>query len=305
MENLVQIAEGQVVVSSRQVAEHFEKRHTHVLTVIKEILNSAENSAQWFFKAEYKDASGKSNPEYLMNRDGFSLLVMGFTGKKALEWKIKYIQAFNAMEEELRHGGAPYVLIMKRYKNRPVLSTADVAALLGTARESISQTLQEPLAKCKHGQDYYLVQGENLVMLKRDNPSISALASSVLLIAESGLRKVCAFLKMAMPAVFGAASAAMMQPKKEVVATETVQVRSLKVRPLVVDAPRNETFQAWKQSLECKLIALREMLPLCDRYCAEEDFKGMGSALKALAEDIYVKALEGTRIKYDLIEMPH
>ena len=47
------------------------------------------------------------------------------------------------------------------------------------------------------------------------------------------------------------------------------------------------------------------MLPLCDRYCAEEDFKGMGSALKALAEDIYVKALEGTRIKYDLIEMPH
>ena len=103
MENLVQIAEGQVVVSSRQVAEHFEKRHTHVLTVIKEILNSAENSAQWFFKAEYKDASGKSNPEYLMNRDGFSLLVMGFTGKKALEWKIKYIQAFNAMEEELRN----------------------------------------------------------------------------------------------------------------------------------------------------------------------------------------------------------
>ena len=54
MENLVQVAEGQVVVSSRQVADHFEKRHTHVLTVIKEILNSAENSAQWFFKAEYK-----------------------------------------------------------------------------------------------------------------------------------------------------------------------------------------------------------------------------------------------------------
>lgn len=46
MENLVQVAEGQVVVSSRQVAEHFKKRHTHVRTVIKEILNSAENSAQ-------------------------------------------------------------------------------------------------------------------------------------------------------------------------------------------------------------------------------------------------------------------
>ena len=103
MKSLVQVTEGQVVVSTRQVAEHFDKRHTHVLDIIKELLNSAENSAQWFFREEYKDASGKSNPEYLMNRDGFSLLVMGFTGKKALEWKIKYIQAFNAMEEELRN----------------------------------------------------------------------------------------------------------------------------------------------------------------------------------------------------------
>lgn len=40
---------------------------------------------------------------YYMNRDGFSLLVMGFTGKKAIEWKIKFINAFNEMEKALRH----------------------------------------------------------------------------------------------------------------------------------------------------------------------------------------------------------
>jgi phage regulator Rha-like protein len=56
----------------------------------------------YFKKSFYKDASGKRNPKYLMNRDGFSLLVMGFTGKNALEWKIKYIEAFNSMESIIR-----------------------------------------------------------------------------------------------------------------------------------------------------------------------------------------------------------
>jgi len=94
--------EERLVVSSRQVAEDFEKRHTHVLDSIKELC-SAENSAQsFFFETSYKDASGKSNKEYLMNRDGFSLLVMGFTGDKALKWKLKYINAFNAMEATLK-----------------------------------------------------------------------------------------------------------------------------------------------------------------------------------------------------------
>lgn len=295
MENLVQVADGQIVVSTRQFAEHFEKRHTHVLTVIKELLNSAENSAQWFFKAEYKDASGKSNPEYLMNRDGFSLLVMGFTGKKALEWKVKYIQAFNAMEEELRRGGTPYVLIMKHYKKRPVLTSADVAALLGMARESVSQALQQPLARCKHGRDYFLVQGDNLAVLKHDNPSISSLASSVLLIAESGLRKICAYLKRTMPAVFG---------DPPVVDVLPVQVSAQPLRPLVVDVPRNEKFQEWRQSIDRKITTLRELLPLCDRYTSEEDFKGVGRVLESVACDIFTQISSRARIPYNLIEMP-
>ena len=199
MDKLVKINDGQIVVESRKIAEHFDKQHKHVLNAIENI--KAENSAvtPMFCETTYTAGTGKAYKEYLMNRDGFSLLVMGFTGKKALEWKIKYIQAFNAMEEELRRGGTPYVLIMKHYKKRPVLTSVDVAALLG----SVSQALQQPLARCKHGRDYFLVQGDDLAVLKHDNPSISSLASSVLLIAESGLRKICAYLKRAMPAVFG------------------------------------------------------------------------------------------------------
>ena len=102
MNELVQVSNNQVVVSSRRIAENFEKNHKDVLEGIRGIL-AAENSATKFFLETTYDNRGKSYPEYLMNRDGFSLLVMGFTGKKALEWKIKYIQAFNAMEEELRN----------------------------------------------------------------------------------------------------------------------------------------------------------------------------------------------------------
>ena len=95
---------GQVLASSREVAEKFGKRHTHVLDSIKGFeaeLSTAEFSAL-FITNTYVASNGKKKTEYLMNRDGFSLLCMGFTGKKALEWKLKYINAFNQMEEKLK-----------------------------------------------------------------------------------------------------------------------------------------------------------------------------------------------------------
>jgi len=93
-----------VLVSSRIVAEKFDKRHTHILRDIENITssNSTQNWVQYFIQGEYKDDSGKGNKEYLLTRDGFSLLVMGFTGKRALEWKLKYIEAFNNMEGFIR-----------------------------------------------------------------------------------------------------------------------------------------------------------------------------------------------------------
>lgn len=102
MNELVKINnDGQMVVSSKDIAEHFEKEHKNVIQSVENLV--AENSAakSMFFKATF-DNRGKQYPMYLMNRDGFSLLVMGFTGKSALEWKIKYIEAFNKMEQQLR-----------------------------------------------------------------------------------------------------------------------------------------------------------------------------------------------------------
>lgn len=57
-----------------------------------------------FTESTYISSRGRKEIEYLMNRDGFSLLVMGFTSSKALEWKLKYIDAFNKMEDRLKSG---------------------------------------------------------------------------------------------------------------------------------------------------------------------------------------------------------
>lgn len=92
---------GEPVASSRQIAENFEKNHRDVLRAVDNLKEDVRNFAQMFFESTEPDSYGREQRTYLMNRDGFILLVMGFTGKAALEWKLKYIQAFNEMEKKL------------------------------------------------------------------------------------------------------------------------------------------------------------------------------------------------------------
>ena len=92
---------GEPVASSRQIAESFEKNHRDVLRAVDGLKEDVRNFAQMFFETEAPDSYGRPQRTYLMNRDGFTLLAMGFTGKAALEWKLKYIAAFNEMEKKL------------------------------------------------------------------------------------------------------------------------------------------------------------------------------------------------------------
>ena len=103
MNDLLTISNGQPTASSRDIAEHFGKGHNHVLRDIDTLKEDVSNFGQMFFDTEIPDSYGRPQRAYLMNRDGFTLLAMGFTGKEALEWKVKYINAFNAMEQELRN----------------------------------------------------------------------------------------------------------------------------------------------------------------------------------------------------------
>ena len=94
--------DGQPMTTSRKVAARFKKAHKTVLRSIKRIeAAQPEFSRLNFVPRDYVDERGKSQPEYLMTRDGFALLAMGFTGDAAMSWKIVYINAFNRMAEEI------------------------------------------------------------------------------------------------------------------------------------------------------------------------------------------------------------
>lgn len=102
--NLVIIQNRQAVTTSLQVAESFEKRHDHVLRDIETILGGLPNSgeAPIFYESTYEHPQNKQQYRmFYMNRDGFTLLAMGFTGQKAMQFKLAYIQAFNEMERQL------------------------------------------------------------------------------------------------------------------------------------------------------------------------------------------------------------
>lgn len=110
MNELVYLKNNEAVCDSLQVAEKFHKRHDKLVSEIERMYpgligrGCAQNGGHpMFIKTTYiHHQNNQSYPKYIMNRDGFSLLVMGFTGKKALEWKLQYIKAFNQMESFIK-----------------------------------------------------------------------------------------------------------------------------------------------------------------------------------------------------------
>ncbi|ARN92917.1 hypothetical protein AZI11_08380 [Levilactobacillus brevis] len=103
MNDLVIMKDKQAVTSSLQVAETFEKEHKNIMRDIDKLLESGGSklSREMFATGAYENR-GKEYPMYYMNRDGFTLLAMGFTGDKALQFKLQYIKAFNEMEHQVK-----------------------------------------------------------------------------------------------------------------------------------------------------------------------------------------------------------
>ena len=99
----ITLVSSNLKTTSLVIAEKFGKNHRHVLQSIRNII---EETGEWgmpnFRQTPYIDPQNNQTYQmYEISRDGFALLVMGFTGKKAVEWKIKFLEAFNAMEKAL------------------------------------------------------------------------------------------------------------------------------------------------------------------------------------------------------------
>ena len=94
--------EERLVTTSLKIAEKFSKEHAHVLRDIRDLECSETFRESNFGFSSYKSTQGKTLPMYEVTRDGFTLLAMGYTGKEAMKFKEDYINAFNAMEAELK-----------------------------------------------------------------------------------------------------------------------------------------------------------------------------------------------------------
>lgn len=143
-----EVVKDEIFTNSLQIAEVFEKRHTHVLDVIKSLPRD-EFTEPNFRLSEYKDKTGRNLPFYNLTRDGFSLLVMGFTGEKAYKWKTEYIKAFNKMEAMLK----------EKLERKPINSLEILQATINSlveqdkkvkALESKTSDLHKEQLKAKH-----------------------------------------------------------------------------------------------------------------------------------------------------------
>lgn len=103
MDNLVsvnvRIEKDKMITDSRNVSDVFNKQHRHVLESIRNLEKDVPNFRQMFFETTMPDYYGREQKVYFMNRDGFTLLAMGFTGSEAMKWKLMYIEAFNSLEK--------------------------------------------------------------------------------------------------------------------------------------------------------------------------------------------------------------
>lgn len=131
---LLQVKNDQIFTTSLLVAEKFNKQHSKVMRAIENILEGIANFGDTpkLFELAYEvnEQNGVSYPMYYINRDGFTLLAMGFTGKEALAWKLKYIEAFNEMEQRLHSPNLPDKRI-------------EIARLILQASESKLHTIRE------------------------------------------------------------------------------------------------------------------------------------------------------------------
>lgn len=129
---------GRLVTTSLKVAEVFGKRHKDVIRKLQTLDCSREFTERNFAPSEYTDATGRKLPMWEVTKDGFVFLVMGFTGKKAAQFKETYIEAFNAMERILHPD-----TLTEGQKGHIVRSVKDVVAKTGKHFQTVYHGINE------------------------------------------------------------------------------------------------------------------------------------------------------------------
>lgn len=187
MNDLVIMHNQQAVTTSLILANAFEKEHKNVIRAIETKIGELkiEQSSKMFSKGEYTNSQNKRQPMYYLNRDGFTFIAMGFTGRKADEFKLKYIDAFNRMEEQIKQQPAQYKLpqtfsealielakevkkneVLKpkaekydRYlSNKGLITITEIAKEYGMSGVKLNQFLRDKRVIYKRGNKWFVYQ---------------------------------------------------------------------------------------------------------------------------------------------------
>ena len=187
MNDLVIMHNQQAVTTSLILADAFEKEHKNVIRAIETKIGELkiEQSSKMFSKGEYTNSQNKRQPMYYLNRDGFTFIAMGFTGRKADEFKLKYIDAFNRMEEQIKQQPAQYKLpqtfsealielakevkkneVLKpkaekydRYlSNKGLITITEIAKEYGMSGVKLNQFLRDKRVIYKRGNKWFIYQ---------------------------------------------------------------------------------------------------------------------------------------------------
>lgn len=138
MDEITLVLNGQVITTDLLIAKAFNRPPSSIRRAIKNLNCSFEFRANNFAQTSYIDQQGKTQPSYQITKDGFVLLVMGFTGKQATEFKIKYIEAFNAMEKHMNKVYQQFNAVCMQFNQRK-------DGVSDSARDMVSWKYEKPI----------------------------------------------------------------------------------------------------------------------------------------------------------------
>lgn len=212
------VRDNKVVVNSRRLAQNYDKEHKNVLRDIRNIIEAVPAAKLNFELSEYVDSTGRKLPEYIIDRQGFSMLVMGFTGEQAKQFTYKYTLAFEEMAKQIHQIPQTYPealrlaanLAEENLKLKPKAEMHDrflssdsaqtmavVAKSLGTGRDRLFKFLRERKVLMGSNVPYqpYLDRGYFKVIEKVINMGGEEIIKPQTLVTSKGVDYIAKILK--------------------------------------------------------------------------------------------------------------
>ena len=266
------------------------------------LIQSKVGLNEFFQAATYKDKIGRTLRSYKITKKGCEFLAHKQTGRKGAIFTASYVQRFHEMEAKLKQLPKQQTLIeeaykpsLKYYRGIPVITKRDLAAVLKTGVFNLVPYWSKKGLLIK-SRDYFLLAGEDLELFKKDNPGCtSAMTASLIVITASGARKICKVRNRE-----ESCKSIFIIEKSKPIPVEPE--KSIWVKKMVVDAPKNEQVKKAIEKIRKQMTALDVLLTEYYAYNNEALHNGLKETLERVGMNVNHEVFGLTRIKLNIIE---